>query len=552
MILTSSLAFIGFSPDKEIAAGTVVKISSPATLVPGQTFTTEVVVTPGSALSGMQFDLKYDPALIDFVRVEEGNLLSKGGANTFFQMGTATVGLIKTVSGVIITPGKNAFSEGVFARITFRARSQLGSCALTLSNVVLGDVNGRAMQAMINNGITKIEQPVNMMLTSPVGGERWDAGTTHAITWSTDMSGYVRIELYKGDVLVKTITSAQSAATGTRSWFIPTTTYRGSDYRIKVTSTSNAAVYDWSDEPFTINGPPMPEVTVGTPNGGESWNAGSSYAITWSGNSSLTGYLRIELYKGDVLAKTITSSVKASTGSKSWLIPSTQAPGDDYRIKIRSTSNAAVFDLSDEPFTINPPPPPYINLTSPAGGEEWHAGTSHAITWEYGSLSGYARIELYKGDSLVRTITSSQSLNARTRNWTIASTETPGSDYRVKITSTSKTSVYSWSEYFTISPPLPPFITLTSPIGGESWDAGTSHAITWSTNVSGYLRIELYKGDALVKTITTYASASAGSRSWYISSTQAPGSDYRIKVTSTSNAEVYDWSDEFFNINGPS
>lgn len=94
-----------------------------------------------------------------------------------------------------------------------------------------------------------------------------------------------------------------------------------------------------------------PSITVISPNGGESWVVGTKHAITWS-VSNLNGYVKIDLLKSGSTVKTITSSVAASSGSYNWSISSSQSSGNDYRIRITSTSNTAVSDTSDANFTI--------------------------------------------------------------------------------------------------------------------------------------------------------------------------------------------------------
>jgi predicted glutamine amidotransferase len=94
-----------------------------------------------------------------------------------------------------------------------------------------------------------------------------------------------------------------------------------------------------------------PSLTVKSPNGGESWVVGTKHSITWS-VSNLSGYVKIELLKLGSPVRTITSTAAASSGSYIWSIPISQTSGNDYRIRITSTSNKAVADTSDANFTI--------------------------------------------------------------------------------------------------------------------------------------------------------------------------------------------------------
>jgi hypothetical protein len=65
--------------------------------------------------------------------------------------------------------------------------------------------------------------------------------------------------------------------------------------------------------------------------------------------------LKIELFKGGVLAKTITSNTSIGsngTGSFSWQIPKNQGAGADYTITITNTADSFQTDTSDGNFTI--------------------------------------------------------------------------------------------------------------------------------------------------------------------------------------------------------
>lgn len=96
-------------------------------------------------------------------------------------------------------------------------------------------------------------------------------------------------------------------------------------------------------------------------------------------------------------------------------------------------------------------------------------------------------------------------------------------------------------------------IKVASPNGAEKWIRGSTYTISWSyaCNVSGTVRIELLKGGALNRTITTNAplgSNGIGSYNWRIPNNQAVSSDYAIRVTATNFSTYSDTSDGNFNI----
>jgi YD repeat-containing protein len=96
-----------------------------------------------------------------------------------------------------------------------------------------------------------------IMVVSPNGGESWKRWTAHTIQWSYtgEPGAYVKIELLKGGVLNRVITnstSVGSGGSGSYNWRIPLGQTLGSDYKIRVTSTSNGSYTDTSDNNFSI------------------------------------------------------------------------------------------------------------------------------------------------------------------------------------------------------------------------------------------------------------------------------------------------------------
>jgi hypothetical protein len=100
---------------------------------------------------------------------------------------------------------------------------------------------------------------------------------------------------------------------------------------------------------------------------------------------------------------------------------------------------------------------------------------------------------------------------------------------------------------------MPAAIVVKAPNGGESWYAGTKHTLTWSyTGAPGSsVKIELLKSNSVYRVITSSTSLGSngmGSYSWTIPSSQTWGSDYRIRITSTTNSRYTDTSNSYFQI----
>jgi hypothetical protein len=190
------------------------------------------------------------------------------------------------------------------------------------------------------------------------GSESWQAGTTYTIRWTYtgNPGSKVKVELLKGGSVNRTIissTSIGSRGNGSYNWTMPVTQTGGTDYKIKVTSTSNSSYTDTSDNNFTII---ASSITVTVPNGGENWKAGITQTIRWTYTANPGANVKIELLKRGSLNRTIkfsTSIGSGGNGSYNWAIPSTQTAATDYKIRITSTTNSSYTDTSDNNFTVS-------------------------------------------------------------------------------------------------------------------------------------------------------------------------------------------------------
>lgn len=209
-----------------------------------------------------------------------------------------------------------------------------------------------------NFAISDPGAPVSsIVVTSPNGGENWMRNTTKTISWSSvgNVGANIKIELLKGGILDSTIVSsvANGGSGGSYSWNIPAGQNVGSDYKVRIVSTTNSLYNDTSDNNFTISTyvPPVAGITVLSPNGGESWKRATIRYITWSSVGNVGTNVKIELYKGDVLSRTIASSTP-NDGRQIWIVPFAQETGNNFRVKITSTSNSGYYDWSDNYFSI--------------------------------------------------------------------------------------------------------------------------------------------------------------------------------------------------------
>jgi Putative Ig domain/Cohesin domain len=183
---------IGLFPFGAVSAAgeATVTASAPASVNPGQQFTVNIAVVPGATpVAGIQFDLAFNPSLVTVDSVAQGNLLSQGGASTYFVAGTKNnvVGILTGVAGAITAQGQSVNTPGTFAVITMTAGAQGGISPLTLSSVVVGDVNGQPVSVIVTSGQVDVN---NAPVLSAIGAQSGNEGDPLTFSVSaTDADG---------------------------------------------------------------------------------------------------------------------------------------------------------------------------------------------------------------------------------------------------------------------------------------------------------------------------------------------------------------------------
>ena len=114
--------------------------------------------------------------------------------------------------------------------------------------------------------------------------------------------------------------------------------------------------------------------------------------------------------------------------------------------------------------------------------------------------------------------------------------------WRVRVTNDGGTGEWATASFTTVAP----MTLVTAPNGNEGWVKGLKYFIRWIDNVSEKVTIDLFKGGTFLKTIATTANTMA--YEWECDLTVTPGIDYSIRVSSSTDATVFDESDAVFAI----
>ena len=114
----------------------------PSKVSVGEKFTATLRVSDVRELSGAQFILAFNPAVLEVADVNEGDFLSQDGSRTFFQV-TKIDNVGGELSGIRLARfGQGGVSgSGVLLKVVFRAKTA-GNSPLTLRDVKLGNVSG--------------------------------------------------------------------------------------------------------------------------------------------------------------------------------------------------------------------------------------------------------------------------------------------------------------------------------------------------------------------------------------------------------------------------
>ena len=183
-----------------------------------------------------------------------------------------------------------------------------------------------------------------LSVTSPNGGEIWEPGTLHDITWA-GIAGPVRIEYSTDDGSNWLTIAASTDNDGIYSWTVPDTP--SASCRVRVSESADGDPVDTSDGTFMIAG-----FRVISPNGGENWTDGSPQLITWTTAGGFP-MARIELSTDNGSSWLAIAPETANTGSYPWTVAG-QASSLSL-IRVGDPTDGYPADISDAVFSIVAP-----------------------------------------------------------------------------------------------------------------------------------------------------------------------------------------------------
>ena len=141
--------FAGFAPGTEymVENPSVGYTFSESNIHAGDTFTLDLSARNVIDLAGWQFDITFDPRVLEVLEVKEGEFLKTGGGTTFFQKGSIdnTTGEITKLSSVGLSK-EGVSGTGTLLSVTLRAKTP-GETQLKLENFQLAAITGASIAA---------------------------------------------------------------------------------------------------------------------------------------------------------------------------------------------------------------------------------------------------------------------------------------------------------------------------------------------------------------------------------------------------------------------
>jgi hypothetical protein len=485
------------------------------------------------------------------------------GAVSLQLIGNSTNQIVTVAQNIPVFPGvftwtiPNNIMPSSYYRMRITMANAAGTTATDTSDGMFSIVSGTTPPP---------PPPTYLYLTSPNGGEVWQTSSIHPITWeSSGLEGEVRISLLQNNAPEIVIAPNVPVNNGVFHWNIPATLPLSNNYRVHIVWLTILAVYigDQSDQPFSVVAPTPPPMglNITSPNGGETWVAGTMHPITWT-SADYAGNVMLQLFNGMNTAPllTIAENVPAHPGVFQWNVPSTLIASQNYYIRISTIDPAGVLlqDFSDAPFTISAGNNTLVQVLSPNGGEVWQKGNTYPITWASAMLSGNYEVALMQGSSPQPVFVIEQSFpGIMALNWTIPDNIPPAANYKIRVRIAANNGAFDISDgFFTIedsgNPPVS-HLVVTSPNGGEIWVKGTTQTISWtSDDLTGNVNIWLGRiwQNQRQRRIIASGVANTGSYSWTVPMRVPAGHGYMIYIRKTDNASERDVSDQPFSIIG--
>ncbi|MEI6852536.1 MAG: hypothetical protein WCL06_06815, partial [Bacteroidota bacterium] len=375
------------------------------------------------------------------------------------------------------------------------------------------------------------------VLVTPNGGEVWNVNSVQNITWNTNsLYGPVQLEISTDNGVTYNNIVASTSNTGSYAWTIPFTP--STQAKVRISNVGAPSLNDVSNAAFTIQ---IPTAVVLTPNGGETWYAGTTQNITWTPSTYFSSTVNIEYsLNGGTTWSTIVSNY-TNSGSYAWTLPNLNSTS--ALIKVSNYGNTAYYDVSNALLTLRP----YVRLITPNGGEQLGACTQTTIAFERAPAYTSFNIDYSIDNGANWIVIQSNTTYSSTINnysWTIPNN--PSANVLVRVTPYGVPSYADQSDaVFTIKRA----VTIIQPNYGGVLVVGSTYPVKWQSDGISNIYDIAYSTTGPAGTFTNIIlgyNTSTNTYSWTVPNTPSTNCYLRIRDNISSCKE--DISDLAFTI----
>lgn len=453
-----------------------------------------------------------------------------------------------------------------------------------------------AFPTFISAQTSSAQEEAYVKLTSPSSAEEIQAGSSFRITW--EQKNISRISIYRvsvdGDLLgLGDIAVNPADVEGSFEWtvskYVNTLGYNGFEYKIRINATTADGRYVFDESSGTLKITPYPfekaYVKVLSPNGGEQWEGGNQYTVTWEQRGLRSIYIGLENNPWGI-PDLFPDGIDPSLGRVTITLPediNLVRNYSQFRVSILGYGEIdSAQDTSDATFEIQPRASvkeeyrnfSKIHLVSTFNGEAFYDGQKVQFLIEQKNLKKvtveltFAGVPIASG--VFETDPSITTGTYEVEMPTNASCVMPDAILRIGIRGQSSHpaggNVSAQSSGFVIWRSLPdkelkPQVSVVSPNGLEHLHPGDKVSIQWSATDLDTVTLNLLNelnaqkpslGDNDLIRLNSFAPASQGAFQWIVPDT-IPDGRYRIYITGSKapgcgfmRHSAVDWSNDCF------
>lgn len=284
------------------------------------------------------------------------------------------------------------------------------------------------------------------------------------------------------------------------------------------------------------------QVTVVSPNGGETWIDGNASLISWT-NTGQEDWFLIEFSADNGITWWALEYAIGYTGTNEIYYSGMLEATTEAKIRISNYYYPQISDESDQPFTVVLPA---FYIYYPMQGDVYYQGEEIFVQWNTENANP-VNVDLSTDNG----VTWSQvGTSVTSYYFTFFAPDVISDQCMVKLSDAIDPTISTTGNVFSIV--TPPTVTVTSPNGNEVWEYGQYYTISWTgENLDYYVSIELSIDGGNTWQQQWWGETTSTGGSVQVNAPMIPTQNARVRVSDYYYSEASDASDADFTINAP-